>query len=55
MATSFGGRFDAPDRQPWLTSIEVGPDVGATTSALLTDELWLDIRQPHFIAPAVNV
>ncbi|MCK1734381.1 hypothetical protein IVA79_10565 [Bradyrhizobium sp. 138] len=50
-----GGVFRPYDCKLWIPPIEVRPNVSAAASAALTDELWLDIRQPHLIDPAIRV
>lgn len=49
------GIFRACDRKPRVAAIEVGPHVGTSASAALTDEQRLDIRQAHFIGPAIGI
>lgn len=48
-------QLSALDRKPWIAPLEIGPHVGAATTAALTDEAGLNIRQPYLVGPVVGV
>lgn len=45
----------AVDRHARIPQLEVGPDVGATVAAGLTNVPRLEIGQPHFVRPEIGV
>ncbi|WP_311739605.1 hypothetical protein [Bradyrhizobium sp. CB1015] len=50
-ASSVGGLVYARDCHPGITSLKVGPDIGAAGAAALTYEARLNVRKPDLVRP----